>query len=156
MIMVRRLAGILVFVSVGGVGIAASTPWTTILNPARATDWSTAGVTGGIPNRTTVCVTLNPGVTAAQINSAIASCPGGQVVQLGAGTFNLSATIIFNRSDVTLRGQGMSTILNFTGSGGSNYYGGSTLIGLQHSGFNSSGDPAPPGLNGVPASTIRD
>src|SRR5262245_39817275 len=111
MMIVRRLSGIFLWVSLGTVTFAA-TPWTSIINPARATDWSTAGVTGGIPtNRTTVCATLNPGQTAAQINSAIVSCPSGQVVQLGAGTFNLSSAIIFQRNDVTLRGQGMSTIL---------------------------------------------
>src|SRR5437867_1695362 len=153
---VRTLAGISCWILLSAVAFAA-TPWTGIINPSRATDWSTAGVTGGIPtNRTTVCATLNSGQTAAQINSAIASCPSGQVVQLGSGTFNLSGTINIYRSDVTLRGQGMSTILNFTNSGGSNYYWGSTLIAIQHSLFDRSGDVAPPGIGGVPASTIRD
>jgi hypothetical protein len=82
--MLRRSAGASLWISLWGVALAASSSWTGIIDPARATDWSTAGVTGDIPNRTTICATLNPGATAAQINSAIASCPSGQVVQLGA------------------------------------------------------------------------
>jgi len=152
----RGLAAVSLWISLFGVALTASSLWTGIIDPVRATDWSAAGVTGGIPpNRSTLCATLNPGATAAQINSAIASCPSGQVVQLGAGTFNLSGTININHSNVTLRGQGMSTILNFTGAGGSSYYWGSTLIGVQHSGFDTSGDNAPPGIGGVTASTIR-
>jgi hypothetical protein len=70
-------------------------------------DWSQAGVSGGIRNRTTICATLNPGATAGQINSAIAACPSGQVVKLNAGTYSLSSGIDFNaRSSVTLRGDG--------------------------------------------------
>jgi len=153
---VPSFAGIFCWIFFGAVAFAAS-PWTGILAPARATDWSTAGVAGGIPtSRTTVCATMSPGQTVAQINSAIASCPSGQVVQFGGGTFNLSGTINIYRSDVTLRGQGMSTILNFTNSGGSNYYWGSTLIAVQHSQFDQSGDPSAPGIGGVPASTIRN
>jgi hypothetical protein len=152
-IIMRMLLAVLA-VSASGPAWAAN--WTSIIDPARATDWSQAGVVGGIPNRTTICATLNPGATAAQINSAIASCPSNQVVQLGAGTFNLSGAINIRRSDVTLRGQGMSTILNFTSSSGANFYWGSALIAVQHSGFDPSGDSSAPGFSGVPASTIRD
>ena len=35
------------------------------------TDWTMAGVLGGIPDRTTIYTTLNPGATAAQIQTAI-------------------------------------------------------------------------------------
>src|SRR5438309_11030519 len=81
--------------------------WSGILDTSRAIDWNQAGVIGGIPNRTSICATLNPGATAAQINSAIASCPSGQVVFLNAGTYNLSSGIVFdNKSNVTLRGAG--------------------------------------------------
>src|SRR2546422_7394066 len=44
-------------------------PYTTlfrsILDPSRAIDWSRTnpGVEGGIPNRTFICATLNPGTT---------------------------------------------------------------------------------------------
>jgi len=91
--------------------------WSGIIDPSRAIDWSGAGVPGGVPNRTTICATLNPGATSAQINSAIASCPSGQVVFLNAGTYNLSSGIDFaNHSNVTLRGAGAnSTFLLFSG-----------------------------------------
>jgi len=135
---------------------AGAAEWTGIVASARATDWSQAGVPGGAPYRTTICATLNPGATAAQINTAIASCPSGQVVQLGAGTFNLSGAINIRRSDVTLRGQGMSTVLNFSSSSGYNFYWGSALIAVQHSGFNPAGDNVAPAFSGVPASTVRN
>lgn len=89
---------------------------TTIIDPSRRIDWSQAGIPGGIPTRTTICATLNPGATAVQINSAIASCPSGQVVQLTAGTYVLSSGIDFaGHSNVTLRGTGPDqTFLVFT------------------------------------------
>lgn len=93
--------------------------WSGVLDPSRATNWSSAGVAGGIPNRTIVCQTLNPGATAAQINSAIQNCPSGQVVFLNAGTYTIgSPGITFDgKSNVTLRGAGAnSTFLNFTGA----------------------------------------
>jgi hypothetical protein len=127
-----------------------------VIAQSRRTDWSQAGASTSIPTRTTICATFNPGATVAQINSAIASCPNGQIVELGAGTFNLSGTINIYRSNITLRGQGMATILNFSNSGSSNYYWGSTLIAVQHSGFDPSGDNVAPGFSGVPASTVRD
>jgi hypothetical protein len=82
-------------------------PWAGIISPDRAIDWSRVGIAGGIPNRTQICATLNPGVSASQINSAIASCPSGQVVFLNAGTYKISG-IDFGggKSDVTLRGAG--------------------------------------------------
>jgi PKD repeat protein len=73
----------------------------------RLIDWSYAGIPGGIPARTTVYTTLSPGSSHTQINSAIASCPSGQVVYLNAGTYNLSGAINFqSKSGVTLRGAG--------------------------------------------------
>src|SRR5262249_38247005 len=79
----------------------------TIVAAGRSVDGTLAGVGGGIPTRTTICSTLNPGATAAQINSAIAACPNGQVVFLNAGTYNLTSGILFdNKSNVTLRGAG--------------------------------------------------
>ena len=92
--------------------------WSGILNPERAADWSKAGVPGGIPNRTIIYRTLAPGVTSEQINEAIASCPSGQVVFLGPGTYELATGIDFaNHSNVTLRGAGADqTFLVFTGS----------------------------------------
>src|SRR5262245_18249191 len=116
----KAVVGIMVASIVLGVArcTASAQQWSGIISPSRATDWSQAGIEGGIAPRTTICATLNAGASASQINSAIASCPSNQVVQLGAGTFNLSSAINISRSNVTLRGQGMSTVLNFTGSGG--------------------------------------
>src|SRR5690349_10668582 len=78
----------------------------TIISAARRIDWSQAGITGGIPNRKTICATLSPGATFAQINSAIAACTNG-VVFLNAGTYTLAGGIVFNnKNNVTLRGAG--------------------------------------------------
>src|SRR6185436_19412527 len=88
------------------------------IDASRRIDWSQAGLGGAIPSRANgTCATLNPGATAAQINSAIAACANG-VVFLNAGTYTLSAGVNFNgRSNVTLRGAGPDrTILVFTGS----------------------------------------
>jgi hypothetical protein len=96
-------------------GVASGPPWAGILDPARAIDWSQAGVVGGVPTRTTVCATLNPGATAAQINAAIAACPSGQVVSLTAGTYALSDDGVVMKSGVTLRGAGADkTLLVFS------------------------------------------
>lgn len=93
--------------------------WSGIIDTSRAISWQTlAGVEGGIPTRSTICSTLSPGATAAQINSAIAVCPSNQTVKLNAGTYNLAAGITFNgKTDVTLRGAGPDqTKLVFTGT----------------------------------------
>ena len=79
-------------------------PWSGIIQSDRAVDWSAAGVSGGIPPRTTICATLNPGATISQINSAIANCPSGQVVYLNAGTYNLGSGLISLKNNVTLAG----------------------------------------------------
>ena len=104
-------------------GWAKAQQWSGIISPSRATAWAAevaggAGVAGGIPNRTTICATLNPGATAAQINSAIASCAAGQIVFLSPGTYNITSPIVFNStSNVTLRGAGdMETKVVLTGS----------------------------------------
>lgn len=111
-------------------GAAQAQPWAGILSPGRAVDWSNAGVQGGIPSRPTVCATLNPGATAAQINSAIAGCASGQVVFLSAGTYNLSGGITFNnKANVTLRGAGADrTRLVITGSAGCHGVGASVCM----------------------------
>jgi hypothetical protein len=87
-----------------------------IVSSSRSVNWSNAGVTGGIPNRTTVCATLNPGATVTQINSAIAACPANQVVKLNPGIYLLAGGIDFaGKSNVTLRGAGANqTFLTFT------------------------------------------
>lgn len=98
-------------------GVTHAQQWSGIIEPSRATDWTNVGIPGGIPSRTAVCATLNPGATSGQINSAIANCPANEVVFLNAGTYQLASGINFNgRSNVTLRGAGPGqTILKFTG-----------------------------------------
>ena len=107
--------GFAIFVCVPMVGSAQQQ----IIAPARSISWQLAGVPGGIPNRTTICSTLNPGVTAAAIDAAITACPAGQVVFLNAGTYNLETGIRFsNKSYVTLRGAGPDkTFLTFPQGG---------------------------------------
>jgi len=78
-----------------------------IMPDDRRIDWD-PGVRGGIPERTTICATLNPGDN---IQSAIDSCPTDQVVLLNPGTYTISSTVKL-KSGVTLRGSGIdSTIL---------------------------------------------
>lgn len=71
---------------------------------ADMVEWAAAGVTGGIPLRSTLPVrdTLNPGD---DIQAAIdaASGAGGGVVLLNAGEYRLSETL-YMRDSVTLRG----------------------------------------------------
>src|SRR5215831_6580254 len=94
-----------------------------VIPPGRATIWQgNTGVEGGIPMRNTVFRTLQPGTTSADINSALASCPSNQVVQLVDGTYNLTAAILISKSGVTLRGQGSNTVLHFVGDMGGNGY----------------------------------
>src|SRR5271157_2362175 len=76
--------------------------WAGILDPSRATDWTQAGIPGGIPNRTVVCQTVAPsGKTDAtdmnNINTAIVSCAGtDQVVQLQAGVYTITGGLYFH------------------------------------------------------------
>ncbi len=103
--------------------LAQTPPWTGIIAPSRAIDWSQAGVPGGIPVRTTVCASIAPEgsssapVAPTDVNAAIASCPAGEVVYLQPGNFYFSSGIDFaNRSNVTLRGAGADqTFLYFYG-----------------------------------------
>jgi hypothetical protein len=91
--------------------------WGSILGSGQAIDWSNAGV-GGIPARNTRCAIIFPPATFTEINSALASCPGGDAVYLSAGTYSITGTISVP-SNVTLRGAGANlTILNATGSNG--------------------------------------
>jgi hypothetical protein len=83
--------------------------WSGIIAPARATDWTKAGVKGGIPSANwTQCGSTIAAYTgdASTINNAIGACGTNQYVQLGAGTFTLSTAIWMNKSNVALRGMG--------------------------------------------------
>lgn len=115
--MIRKYAGVLL-----GFGFVTLQTYSTfgIIIPATNAPtavWASAGVPGGIPNRTTIYTTLSPGASASQIQSAINSCPTGQVVKLNAGTYSISAINLGHPgpSGWTLRGAGMGqTILNMS------------------------------------------
>ncbi len=83
---------------------------------------------GGIPNRSTVCATVNPLGSAkddtTNIQNAIAACPLGQVVQLGAGAFTIvEGNYVLLNKGITLRGAGPgSTILQRTNGATLNSY----------------------------------
>lgn len=69
--------------------------------------------------RSIVFTTLTPGATAAQIVSAMNACPAGQVVQLAAGTYNITGIELVNCHNKTLRGAGPNlTTLVFQSGGG--------------------------------------
>jgi hypothetical protein len=86
-----------------------------ILPPDRdaGANWRMAGMlsVGGIPNRTTVCATVNPRGSGqddtTNIQNAISACPLGQVVSLAAGTFIIAegSYVLLNKG-ITLRGAG--------------------------------------------------
>jgi Pectate lyase superfamily protein len=114
----------LIFVLLIPFSASAQQPWSGILDPTRAIDWTSVGVPGGIPNRTTICATVNASTFAnggsdatAGIQSALNSCGSGQVVLLSAGTFLINSGVHVP-SNVTLRGSGtLSTILQAHGTG---------------------------------------
>ena len=120
----RRIAGIILVPLLAFPPLAQAEPVPT----SRRIDWTYTGVPGGIPNRTTICATFNPGASATTINNAIASCSatGGGVVYLNAGTYSVTRINVYN-DNVTLRGAGADqTILK-----------GCNIINLGN-GFNSS------------------
>jgi Pectate lyase superfamily protein len=76
-------------------------------------NWQKAGMLalGGIPNRTTVCSTVNPLGShrddTVNIQNAISNCPLGQVVSLAAGTFTIAeGEYVMLNKGITLRGAG--------------------------------------------------
>lgn len=105
---------LLVAVCLGGELIRAE-----IIPADRRVDWRAAGVPGGIPDRTTLCATIDAtlygnGTTdaTATIQTAIDACPAGQVVYLPEGRYYLAGQVNLTKSDITLRGAGTNrTIL---------------------------------------------
>lgn len=82
-----------------------------IVPPGRLTAWN-PGIPGGIPTRTTVCVTVDASTygngtsdATAGIQAAIDACPVGQVVRLSAGDFRVDGPIAINKG-IVLRGAG--------------------------------------------------
>ena len=103
----------------GSTGTTGSDPTSGVLpsyNDAYA-NWKNAGLqsVGGIPNRTTICATVNP-LGGGQddftdIQNAINKCPAGEVVQLGAGAFtvHMADLPIQISTGIVLRGTGSCT-----------------------------------------------
>jgi Chitobiase/beta-hexosaminidase C-terminal domain len=86
--------------------------------PANSTiNWKDSGIPGGIPSRTIACSSLaaatfgNGTIDASSaMNSALNSCPAGQFVSLGTGTFRINSAVKVP-SNVTLRGQGANNTI---------------------------------------------
>ena len=120
--------------------------------------WAASGVVGGIPNITNQCgSTISAPSSSSAINSAIQSCNNG-FVSLGAGTFNIGSGGIVMKTGVVLRGQGMSTILNMTGTVGSSrwYWGGGACSLVFAGGYiNSAVDKGVPPVTSVASGTTR-
>jgi len=117
----------------GGAAFAQSSSATTHASPDRqqpqllippdrlplSGTWETAGVEGGIPNRTAICADVtqapyganNTGSASAvaAIQRAIDKCTSGQVVYVPAGKYLIDNRIEIRKS-ITLRGAGPSTI----------------------------------------------
>ncbi len=127
----KQLTCLVMLLLVGIPSLAHAQRWAGIIDRSRAVDWSAGnqGIAGGIPNRTTICATLNPGATAAQINAAIAACPANQVVFLNAGTYNITGLNFGSKNNVTLRGAGPDrTFLKFNGADGCGGFAGDVCI----------------------------
>lgn len=64
----------------------------------------------GIPARSAVCATLAPaeGDRSAALQTAVSSCPMGQIVQLAAGTYQINSMVTISRG-ITVRGAGPGT-----------------------------------------------
>jgi hypothetical protein len=105
--------------AVASIGVTSSN----FIPADRRTTWTPGMMTvGGIPNRTTVCATVQASTygngaqdATAGIQAAIAACPAGQVLQLSAGTFTINNDLILLDKGITLRGAGAGvTILKKT------------------------------------------
>lgn len=134
-----KVGSIILLATLALPGLASSQP----IPQNRRTDWTFTGVPGGIPATGTICTTLGTAgqlpssvqsVTVAQINSAITACNGTPtnqgIVQLNAGTYNISGTVNVNTSYVTLRGAGADqTTLSGSGSIMNSSAGGNVSLG---------------------------
>ncbi len=93
-----------------------------IIPADRRTTWNPGlNAVGGIPERTVIYRTLAPrggtGDDTPTIQHALDTCPAGQVVKLGPGTFRIEGQGLHFRSpDCTLRGSGTGAL--GTGEGG--------------------------------------
>jgi hypothetical protein len=90
-----------------------------IISADRRITWQgNVGISGGIPDRTTVYQTISAGASLATVQSALNSCPVNQVVKLSAGNYSWNGTLDWQsvNSGVVLRGAGTGqTNITFTG-----------------------------------------
>src|SRR5262245_41337615 len=86
-----------------------------IIPSSRRAAWD-PGIPGGIPNRTVIFTNMPPGSSRSALQAALYACPSNQVVQLQAGTYDLSGYLMIP-SYVTLRGMGTNTIINLSSGG---------------------------------------
>lgn len=109
--MIKKILLFLIFLACAPIHAKAQA-WSGIIDPTRATDWSSVGAS--IATRNTICIHVTNADSAATINTKIAGCASGQVVFFDAGTYSVGGFHV-NNSNITLRGAGpLSTILNFT------------------------------------------
>lgn len=128
--------------------------WSTMLNPTRATDWTSAGFT--IPNYTVPCATQptlqtgagNASANTTAIQNALASCNASHnVVNLPAGTYYVAGIGSNGKSNFVIRGAGPnSTYLNFTAGVGCRLSSGGANICFDttSSQYSGSGNVMPP------------
>jgi len=107
--------------SLSGATQSKASPEEIIPNDRRI-DWSHSGISGGIPQRTGICATIDSAVygngstdATSAIQAALESCPDGQVVYLPEGVYITSDTIHLDSYN-TLRGAGPGkTVLKHAG-----------------------------------------
>jgi hypothetical protein len=114
----------------------AQQPWSGIISPSRAANWSGVGIPGGIPDGgwaqcgSTISAFGSSSSYSAPttIQNAINSCGNNQYVLLGPGDFYLSSGVNL-RSNVVLRGSGANqTRIHVSGVAGCNGQGGVVCI----------------------------
>lgn len=117
--MLKRLTIVLLLLPTA----AIAQPWSGVLATARATDWTQAGIPGGIPVRSSVCANVLAGDTTAQIQTKLNACPQDGVVLFPAGTWNLTASLFVNNKGIVLRGAGPKQTTLHYGSGVNIFFG---------------------------------
>lgn len=104
----------------------AAQPWSGLIDPSRAIDWTYVGVPGGIPTTRTQCgstilaSTYGDGASNATtgIQNSINACSANTYVLLGPGTFRINTSLTVP-SNITLRGSG-AHLTRLDGQGSSN------------------------------------
>jgi hypothetical protein len=91
-----------------------------IIPASRRIVWlGNVGVSGGIPDRTTIYTTVPAGASLATVRNALLRCPANQVVQMSAGNYLFDNFLDWEgvKEGVVLRGAGPGqTVIKFTGS----------------------------------------